>query len=63
MRFKHAKYYGRNVELIHIFLSGNGDTNKSDLVKVIYNPISKTIFYHSKDPEKPRVLLLVPTGI
>ena len=31
------------------------------MVKVIYNAISKTLFYHSKDPEKPRVLLLGPT--
>ena len=32
-------------------------------MKVIYNAISKTLLYHCKDPEKPRVLLLGPTGI
>ena len=44
-------------------VSGSGETNKSHLVKVIYNAISKTLLYHCKDPEKPRVLLLGPTGI
>ena len=32
-------------------------------MKIIYNAISKTLLYHTKDPEKPRVLLLGPTGI
>ena len=48
---------------MHIFLSGSGGTGKCHLVKVIYNSISKTLLYHSKDPEKPGVLTLVPTGI
>ena len=30
---------------------------------MIYNAISKTLLCHCKDPEKPRVLLLGPTGI
>ena len=54
---------GNNVEPIHIFLSGSGGTGKSHLVKVIYNVILKTLLCHCKDPEKPRVLLLRPTGI
>ena len=48
---------------MHILFSGSGGTGKSHLVKVIYNAISKTLLYHCKDPEKPRVLLLGPTGI
>ena len=32
-------------------------------MEVIYNDQSKTLHYHCKDPEKPRVLLLGPTGI
>ena len=63
MGWEYGKCNGHNVELIHIFLSGNGGTGKSHLVKVIYNCISKTLLYHYKDPEKPRVLLLDPTGI
>ena len=67
MVHKSAKEYvkcnGHNAESIHIFLLGSGGTDKSHLVKVIYNAISKTLLYHCKDPEKPRVLLLGPTGI
>ena len=48
---------------MHIFLSRSGGSSKSHLVKVIYNAISKTLLYHSKDTEKPRVLMLGPTGI
>ena len=59
----YLKYDGHDVETVHIFLSGCGETNKSHLMKVIYNTISKTLTYHCKDPEKPRVLLLGPTGI
>ena len=59
----YVKCNGHNVELVYIFLSGSGGTGKSHLVKVIYNAISKTLLYHFKDPEKPRVLLLGPTGI
>ena len=33
------------------------------IYKVIYNVISKTLLHHYKNPEKPRVLLLGPTGI
>ena len=53
----------QDVEPVHIFLLGNGGTGKSNLVKVIYNAISKTLLYHCKDPEKLKVLLLGPTGI
>ena len=48
---------------MHIFLSGSGGTGKSYLVKVIYNAISKTLFYHYKDPEKHRVFMLGSTRI
>ena len=58
-----VKYDGQDVEPVHIFLLGSGGTGKSNLVKVIYNAISKTLLYHCKDTEKPKVLLLGPTGI
>lgn len=32
----YVKYDWRNIELVHISISGNGGTNKSYLVKVIY---------------------------
>ena len=48
---------------MHIILSGSGDKGKSPLVKAIYNAISKTLLYHCKDPEKPSIFLIRPTGI
>ena len=48
---------------MHIFISGSGGTDKSHLVKVIYNAILKTLLYHCKDPDKPRVLLLGPEKV
>ena len=59
----YVNYDGHNVEPVHILRSGSGGTGKSHLVKVIYNAISKTLLYHCKVPDKPRVLLLGPTGI
>ena len=59
----YVKCNGHNVEPVYIFLSDSGSTIKSHLMKIIYNAILKTLLYHCKDPEKPRVLLLGPTGI
>ena len=58
---EYIKYDGHNVEPVHIFLSGSGGTDKSHLVKVIYNTILKILLYHRKDQKSPRVLLLGPT--
>ena len=60
---EYVKCNGRNIEPIHIFLSGSGDTGKSHSVKVICNAISKILLYHCKDSEKCRVLLFGPTRI
>ena len=47
----------------YIFLSGSGGTGKSHVIKTIYQAVTKTLLYHSSDLDKPRVLLLGPTGI
>ena len=47
----------------HIFLSGSGGTVKSHIMKTIFQALTKTLLYHSNNPEKVRVLLLGPTGI
>ena len=57
-----VKYNGHNVIPVHIFLSGSGGTSKSHLV-IVNAIMQKTLLYHSKDPEKPRVLLLGLIGI
>ena len=43
---------------VHIFLSGSGGTGKSHSVKTIYEVVSTELLYHSKEPDKPCVLLL-----
>ena len=48
----YVKYDGHSIEQNHLFLSGSADTDKSHLVKVIYNFISKTLLHHCKDPQK-----------
>ena len=66
-----ARNYIKNVSLktnlqinsVHIFLSGSGGTGKSHLIKTIYQVVSTELLYHSKEPDKPRVLVLGPTGI
>ena len=47
----------------HIFLSGGGGYGKSHLIKTIYHSINKVFLYQSENPEKPRVLVLAPTGV
>ena len=58
----YVKYDGHNIELIHIFLLGSRGTGKSHLTNMIYNTIPKTLLYHCKDPEKPRVLFRESAG-
>ena len=57
-------FFKKNLQInpVHIFLSGIGDTGESHLVKTIYQVVSTELLYHSKEPDKPRVLLLGPTG-
>ena len=58
----YVKYDGHDVEPVHIFLSGRGGTDKPNLVKAIYNTISKILLYHFNKPGKLRILLLGHTG-
>ena len=66
-----ARKYVKNVSSIkslpinpvHIFLSGSGGTGTSHLVKTIYQVVSNELLYHSKKPDKSRVMLLSSTGL
>ena len=40
-----------------------GGTGECQLIKTIYQAVSKELLYHAKDPDKPCVLLLGPTGV
>ena len=50
-------------EPFHLFLSGRSGTGKSHVIKTIFQALTKTLLYHSNNPEKVRVLLLGPIGI
>ena len=47
----------------HLFLTGGGGCGKSHLIKTVFQAVSKMFLYHGANPEKPRVLLLAPTGV
>jgi len=51
------------VEPLHIFLTGNAGCGKSFLTKVVYQALTKTLSYRNSSLEKPKVLLVAPTGV
>ena len=46
-----------------MFLAGNAGCEKSFLMRVIYQSLIKTLFYGSTLVDKPKALLMVPTGV
>ena len=51
------------VEPVQLFVTGGAGCGKSYLLRTIYHAVTKTLMYIVSDPDKPRVLLLVPTSI
>ena len=49
---KYAKHKRVDVNPVHIFLYGSGDTGKSYLVKATYNAVSKNLLFNCKEPKK-----------
>ena len=52
-----------NVDPFHIFLTGGGGCGKSHLIKCVYHSVTKLLNYHFSELEKPKILLLAPTGV
>ena len=59
---KSSKNY-ETIEPFDLFLSGSAGVGKSHLVKTIHQVVSKLLQYHGTFPEKPRLLILVQTGV
>ena len=51
------------IEPLHIFITGKGGCGKSHLIRTLYHYLTKTLSYHAKNSEKPRIMLLAPTGV
>ena len=53
----------RTIDPLFIFITGGGGSGKSHIAKTIQSSLTKTFCYHVDEPDKPRVLVLAPTGV
>ena len=53
----------RDVKRFDIFMTGGAGVRKSRLIKAIYMLLGKVEIYKGGELEKPRILLLAPTGV
>ena len=51
------------VKPFRLFLSGGGGCGKSHLIKTVHGAVSKLFLIQSGCPDKPRILVLAPTGV
>ena len=51
------------VKPFDLFISGSVGVGKSHLIKTICQSVITLLQYHCRSPEKPRVLILAPTGV
>ena len=55
--------YMKYIKPFHIFLTGGTGVGKSHFIKTIFMSICKLLSLKGGDPEKPRILILAPTGV
>ena len=52
-----------DIRPIYVFITRNGGCGKSHLIRTIYHSLTKTLSNRAMSSYKPKVLLLVPTGV
>ena len=53
----------KQVPPFYMVISGRAGFSKSHLIKAIHIALNKLLLCKSRDPDKPRILLLTPTGV
>ena len=53
----------KKVKFFHIFIPDSAGIGKSHLIKAIFLSLYKALGYKGGDVDKPRLLLLAPTGV
>ena len=52
-----------DIKPLYVFITGNGGCGKSHLIRTIYHSLTKTLSNQAMSSDKPKVLLLAPTGV
>ena len=53
----------KKVKWFHIFITGDVEVGKSPFIKATFLSLNKVLVYKGSDADKPRILLLVTTGV
>lgn len=53
----------QNLKPFYIFITDGAGIGKSHLIKPIHMSLIRVLMYIGGDPEKPKILLLDPTGV
>ena len=51
------------IQPLHLFITGGAGVGKSFLTKILYQPLTKAFSCRNSSLDKPKVLLLAPTGV
>ena len=52
-----------DIKPLYVLITGNGSCSKSHLIRTFYHSLTKTLSNREMSSDKPKVLLLAPTGV